>query len=74
MHRTAAMKATTGAKARTKQLVSWWKGRGTEACDFCTHTYVYEMEYRCVACDRGVCPCCVIVRERDLIFCPECDG
>ncbi|HUF13842.1 MAG TPA: hypothetical protein VMN78_12125 [Longimicrobiales bacterium] len=33
----------------------------------------YEMEYRCVACDRGVCACCVVVRERDLLFCPECD-
>ena len=69
----ATASAKARAKAGAKKILSWWKRGGEESCGFCTHSYAYEMEYRCVACDRGVCPCCVVVRERDLLFCPECD-
>lgn len=53
--------------------LSWWKSGGSERCDFCLHVYAYEMEYRCAACDRAVCPCCVVVKQRDILLCPECD-
>lgn len=46
---------------------------GHEACGFCRQSYHYEMEIRCVDCDRPVCPVCVVrVRESREWHCPEC--
>lgn len=77
MHLRPVVKATRAVSGILRtggdRVRSWWQRGGSERCDFCTHAYVYEMEYRCVACDRGVCPCCVVLRARDLVFCPECD-
>ena len=50
----------------------WWLA-GEETCEFCVQQYSVEVEYRCVDCDRPVCPMCVItVRERHRVWCPEC--
>lgn len=51
----------------------YWLTEGTETCSGCTHTYHYEVERRCVGCDRGVCEHCMVkVRETHEVFCPEC--
>ncbi|MEX2571328.1 MAG: hypothetical protein WD737_08470 [Gemmatimonadota bacterium] len=51
----------------------YWLSTGTETCLICTHAYVLQMEYRCVACDRGLCEqCAVIVRPALAVFCVEC--
>ncbi len=60
-----------GVKARAKRLLHWWQARGTETCSACSHSYHYEMEYRCVDCDRGVCAVCA-VHQREAVYCPEC--
>jgi hypothetical protein len=56
----------------------YWLGDGTERCGACTHGYVYEMEYRCVACDRGVCCHCVRIHATTAevlwVLCPECEA
>jgi hypothetical protein len=53
----------------------YWLDGGTERCHACTHVYVYQMECRCVACDRGICCHCVRVStaSRELL-CPECEA
>jgi len=60
-----------GIRARARRALRWWQARGTETCSACAHSYHYEMEYRCVDCDRGVCALCA-VREREAVYCPEC--
>ena len=52
---------------------AWWQRGGGEECPYCLRLYVYEMEYRCEACDRPVCPCCVHVRSVEIVLCPECE-
>ena len=50
----------------------WWLS-GEQTCGFCAQFYCVEVEYRCVDCDRPVCPICAItVRESRQVFCPEC--
>lgn len=49
-----------------------WQAGGEERCDFCHTFYIYEMEVRCLACDRAVCPCCVRVTRTEGVFCPDC--
>jgi hypothetical protein len=58
---------------RTEPGRPYWIDDGTESCGACTHAYVYEMEFRCVACDRGICCHCVgmSVSKRE-VLCPEC--
>lgn len=41
----------------------YWLDTGTETCHGCTHAYVYQMEIRCVGCDRGVCEQCVVIES-----------
>lgn len=54
------------------QVRHWWL-EGREHCGFCLQHYVYEQEYRCVHCDRAVCPDCVVVAHSHTeIFCPDC--
>lgn len=56
-----------------ERTLPYWLAGGTETCPHCTLTYVLEMEYRCVACDSGLCEQCVIVvRETLEVFCPQC--
>jgi hypothetical protein len=51
----------------------WWLDGGTESCEACTHVYVYEMEFRCVACDGGVCCHCVRIDiDTREALCPAC--
>jgi hypothetical protein len=51
----------------------YWLSGGTERCRACSHAYVLEMEYRCAACDGGLCALCVvIVRETGTRLCPAC--
>jgi hypothetical protein len=53
----------------------YWLEDGTESCSACTHLYVYEMEYRCVACDRGVCCHCVRVSvTTGEVLCEACEA
>jgi hypothetical protein len=53
----------------------YWLGDGTERCGGCTHGYVYEMEYRCVACDCGICCHCARIHAMTAeVLCPECEA
>ncbi len=53
---------------------SWWF-EGEERCPFCLGTYVYEVEVRCVECDRPACPLCAVrVRGGAGFLCPDCAG
>ena len=53
----------------------WWLMPGTEFCEFCLHTYQFEVGYYCVECDGPVCPLCVIeVRATRRVVCPNCYG
>jgi hypothetical protein len=46
---------------------------GSETCSFCLQTYVVELEWHCLDCDRPLCPSCVIVRRlRAESVCPAC--
>ncbi|MEK6335011.1 MAG: hypothetical protein AABM67_08690 [Acidobacteriota bacterium] len=57
---------------KPKRNQAWWLEAGTENCPACSHTYVIQTEYRCVACDGPVCHMCVehtIVAE---VFCRGC--
>jgi hypothetical protein len=56
-----------------KDVHRWWIEGGAETCGFCLERYSYEGEYRCVECDRAVCPMCVLeIRGRHAVYCPEC--
>ena len=56
----------------TRERRPWWLG-GEERCEFCLERYVYEMEVRCVDCDRPSCPvCAVTVTARRERYCPDC--
>jgi len=55
-----------------KRNQSWWLEAGSEICPACSHTYVIQTEYRCIACDGPICEMCV---ERTIaadVFCPGC--
>jgi len=57
-----------------RQALPWWIQEGMEICGFCLQRYSYEVEYRCTACDRAVCPMCVLqVGEQLEAYCPECN-
>lgn len=59
----------------TPSTPPWWLEEGTEDCGFCHHRYWYEVEVRCVACDRPGCPECMVVeRTRVETWCPDCHG
>jgi len=59
--------------AKTKANLPWWLESGSEICPACSHTYVYETEYRCVACDGPLCPICVEYTTALEIYCPTTD-
>jgi hypothetical protein len=46
---------------------------GEEVCAFCCQSYLYECVFHCSACDRPICPDCVLVVVKTSgFFCPEC--
>lgn len=50
-----------------------WIERADEPCPFCAQRYALELEVRCVACDRPICPVCAVrAREIRQAFCVEC--
>ncbi len=51
----------------------WWIG-GRQECTFCGGRYAYQMEIRCVDCDRPICPVCAVwvYTESRSHYCPEC--
>jgi hypothetical protein len=58
---------------RTPARRPYWLLGGTESCHACSHFYVYPMEYRCAACDRGICCHCVrIAVVTGEALCPQC--
>ena len=63
---------------RTKQNQPWWLEAGGEICPTCIQAYVYQTEYRCLACDGPVCAECVVQTVVQTIeaevFCPDCVG
>lgn len=59
----------------TRTQRPWWLDDGTESCHGCSHLYVYQMEFRCVACDRGICCHCVrVVAGTREVLCAECEA
>jgi hypothetical protein len=58
----------------TKQKQPWWLEAGAEICPTCIQAYVYQTEYRCVACDGPVCAVCVVHTIEAEVFCPDCVG
>lgn len=54
--------------------IAWWLEEGSEECPFCLQSYHYEVEVRCVDCDRPMCPQCTVrVRVRHEVHCPDCE-
>ena len=59
---------------KRKSDTAHWLSGATERCDHCGQFYVYEMEYRCTACDGPVCPLCVHSEWKADVHCPTCAG
>ena len=57
---------------KRKQNTPWWLEQGTEICPACSQAYVFQTEYRCVACDGQVCSDCVHLTTLLEVFCPDC--
>ncbi len=58
---------------KQRKPAPYWLVDATEPCALCTHHYVLQMEYRCAACDRGVCEhCAVVIRETGEVLCSDC--
>jgi hypothetical protein len=56
----------------------WWAPDAfhseAEECSFCFGVYAYELEVRCVDCDRPMCPVCAVsVRRTEVHVCLDCD-
>lgn len=57
----------------TKKPLPYWLAGGTERCELCSDRYVLQQEYRCAACDRGVCAECVLIdAATGEVLCHEC--
>gem|GEM_PF-957212 len=56
----------------SKQNSPWWLDEGSELCPACSHAYVIQTEYRCVACDGPLCGMCVETTIDVEVFCPSC--
>lgn len=50
-----------------------WEDDAGETCPFCHQGYAYELEVRCVDCDRPMCPLCAVRLRRRRLTCPQCD-
>jgi hypothetical protein len=63
----------SGKLMKTTKKYPYWLYGGKEICTHCGQPYVYEMEVRCVDCDRGICPTCASSDpETAECFCPDC--
>jgi hypothetical protein len=50
----------------------WWLS-GEETCVVCLQAYAYEIERRCLHCDRGLCPHCgITVHATETLVCTTC--
>jgi hypothetical protein len=58
--------------ARVARALPWWAAAGAETCGFCLQSYHHEVEARCTACDRPLCPHCVVRTAVVELRCPEC--
>lgn len=59
------------ATGRERLTSPWWlDDDGSEECPHCGQIYVYEVEFRCGACDSPSCPCCAMFDQLDV--CREC--
>jgi hypothetical protein len=55
---------------RRKEAPPYWLAGGTETCEVCMAVHVLQMQYRCVACDHGLCEqCSVFVWETGDVLC-----
>lgn len=52
-------------------VMPWWLG-GEEICPHCSGRYAYEVEIRCVDCDRPSCPHCYVIVRKQELSCREC--
>jgi hypothetical protein len=59
------------SKAKTG-LAPWWLSSGDEECPHCGQLYIYELEFRCSACDSPCCIHCKTVHVEGHHVCPEC--
>ncbi|HLQ85888.1 MAG TPA: hypothetical protein VK110_07020 [Salinisphaeraceae bacterium] len=51
----------------------WWLEAGAEECPFCLQHYHFEAGYHCSACDRPICPVCVLeIQASRRVLCPHC--
>lgn len=57
---------------KSMKTAPWWLEPGTEICPACSHTYVIQTEYRCVACDGAICSMCVETTTTE-VLCVGCD-
>ena len=56
-----------------KKPPPYWLTGGTEICELCSSPYVLQVEYRCAACDRGLCGGCIAVdAATGEVLCAEC--
>ena len=51
-----------------RTTVAWLFDGG--GCVFCHQRYGFGLERWCIACDRAVCPTCVVTTVE--VLCPEC--
>lgn len=60
-------------KSRAKPgVVPWWLSAGDEECPHCGQDYIYELEFRCPACDGPCCAHCKTSHAEGHHVCPEC--
>jgi len=62
-----------------RSAAPWWapgeSAAEAEECSVCLGLYTYELEVRCVDCDRPMCPVCAVsVRRTEVHVCFDCDG
>lgn len=50
----------------------WWLSNGDEECPHCGQLYIYELEFRCPACDGPCCAHCKTEHAAGHHVCPEC--
>lgn len=53
-------------------VVPWWLNDGDEDCPHCGQPYIYEVEFRCPACDGPGCPHCTQLHTEGHQVCPSC--
>ena len=60
-------------KSKAKAAATpWWLHDGDEDCPHCGQPYIYEVEFRCPACDGPSCPHCKQLHAEGHHVCPSC--